>query len=61
MIASTVYEGPACESWVVDLFCSLGFVVDLPNVRLTAGPHSTPQYWSRDVLPTQIQPAELLV
>jgi hypothetical protein len=49
------------ESWVVDLFCSLGFVVDLPNVRLTAGPHSTPQYWSRDVLPTQIQPAELLV
>ena len=49
------------ESWVVDLFCSLGFVVDPPNIRLTTGPQSTPQHWSRDVLPTQIQPAELWV
>lgn len=52
---------PLAESWVVDLFCFLGFVVDLPNIRLTTGPQSTPQYWSRDVLPTQIQPTELLV
>lgn len=45
---------PLAESWVVDLFCFLEFVVDLPNIRLTTGPQSTPQYRSRDVLPTQI-------
>lgn len=52
---------PLAESWVVDLFCFLEFVGDLPNIRLTTGPRSTPQYWSRDVLPTQIQPTKLLV
>ena len=31
----TVYEVPLAESWVEDLFCSLGFVVDLPNIRLS--------------------------
>lgn len=40
---------PLAESWVVDLFCFLEFVVDLPNIRLTTGPQSTPQYWSRCV------------